>query len=209
MLSTRSTLVPVAILVLAACSTESSAPTSIDVPLPLPNSQAPSLNNGNGVVLKVSGAGVADFTSGGGTLAPFQFVAMKKADGSVNGHFRMFRTSMGGGVFGTIDFEGDVTCVTVDPNFPGRARIGGVVTANRSTHPSSLTTNHEVGDDVWFRVQSTKSGADAGDKTTTYGFAPTLVNTSAEYCALAFDGLPQWNPGSIFPLAQGNIQIHD
>ena len=120
----------------------------------------------------------------------------------------MFRTSTAGGVFGTIDFEGDVTCVTVDPNLPGRARIGGVVTANRSTHPSNLTENHQVGDDVWFRVTSGAAGADDGDKTTTYGFKPTLVNTSAEYCALTFVDGPFWNPASIFPLAEGNITIH-
>ena len=38
------------------------------------------------------------------------------------------------------------------------------------------------------------------------GFKPTLVNTSAEYCALPFTG-PLWNPASIFPLRNGNIQV--
>jgi hypothetical protein len=200
--TTRSTLVPILFLTLAACSagTEPSAPTQH---LVLPSDAL--LNNGNGVVLSVSGAGVVDFTSGGASLAPFQFIAWRSADGRVGGHFRQSRF----GPLGTVDFEGIVTCVTVDPNFPGRARIGGMVTANNSTDTRFLTDNHEVGDDVWFRVESSGNGADAGDKSTTYGFKPTLVNTSAEYCALPFDGLPAWNPAALFPLANGNIQIHD
>ena len=217
--TTRSTLLPIALLALAACGAEPSAP--VEAPLPLPYLLGgPSLNEGNGVVLKVSGAGVADFTSalpaGVGSLAPFQFVAWRQADGTVGGHFRLSRVSTVGANAGLIEFEGVVTCVTADPNFPGRARIGGVVTANNSTSPGSLTANHEIGDDVWFRVESGKNGADAGDKTTTYGFSPTLVTTSAAYCGLSFDptvtiGNPPalvWNPASLFPLAEGNITIH-
>jgi len=62
---------------------------------------------------------------------------------------------------------------------------------------------------VWFRVQDGGNGASADDRSTTYGFKPTLVNTSAEYCALPFDGLPWWNPASIFPLARGTIRVKD
>jgi hypothetical protein len=64
-----------------------------------------------------------------------------------------------------------------------------------------------VGDDVWFRVTDSDHGLDAADASTTYGFKPTLVETSAQYCALPFTGLPAWNPGSIFPLQQGTIQV--
>lgn len=198
--STRSTLVPAVFLALAACSagSELSAPARNGfVPA------APLLNQGKGVVLKVSGAGVVDFRPAA-SLAPFQFVAWKKADGTVGGHFRQSRF----GPLGIVEFEGVVTCVSVDPNFPGRARIAGTVTANNSTDTRFMTLDHEVGDDVWFRVESSANGADAGDKSTSYGFKPTLVNTSAEYCALPFDGLPAWSPGSLFPLANGNIQIH-
>lgn len=67
--------------------------------------------------------------------------------------------------------------------------------------------NHEVGDDVWFRVQDGGNGGDAVHRSTTYGFKPTLVNTSAEYCALPFDGLPWWSPNSIFPLRHGVINV--
>jgi hypothetical protein len=201
--STRSTLLPMALLALAACGTEPSAPA--EAPLPLPYLLGgPSLNEENGVILKVSGGGVVDFTSGGASLAPFQFVAWKQADGTVGGHFRQSRF----GPLGTVEFEGVVTCVTVDPNFPGRARIAGVVTSNTSTDTRFTTLNHEVGDDVWFRVTSGRAGADDGDKSTTYGFKPTLVETSEQYCALPFDGLPAWNPGGLFPLANGQITIH-
>ena len=131
----------------------------------------------------------------------------QKADGTVNGHFRYSRETP----TGLVEFEGDVTCVTVDPNFPGRARIGGVVTENNSTAPTSLTINHEVGDDVWFRVQDEVGSV--VDASTTLGFKPTLVNTSAEYCALPFTGFDAngnnlWSLTSIFPLAQGAIGVN-
>lgn len=160
------------------------------------------LNNGIGVDIQVNGAGVVDLSAAGVPNMSFQFVAHRKGDGTVNGHFRFSRESS----TGLHEFEGDVTCVTVDPNFPGRARIGGIVTENNSTAPSSLTENHEVGDDIWFRVQD-DVGNGTVESSTTVGFKPTLVNTSAEYCALPFDGLPWWNPGSIFPLAQGTIRV--
>jgi hypothetical protein len=160
------------------------------------------LNQGNGVVLHVQGAGYVDLSAAAAGEAKFQFVAHKKADGSVSGHFRQERSSASG----TVDFNGVVTCLTIDPMFPGRARIGGRVTANNSTHPGFLTENHEVGDDVWFRVED---GSLTGgvDRSTTYGFKPTLVETSEQYCALPFDGLPWWNPASTFPLAQGTIRV--
>lgn len=191
---------PILFLVLAACSSVSEpvAPTAL-------HSTSAALNSGDGVVLHVMGAGTVDLTGGAGGPgdASFQFVALRKADGTVLGHFRQSR--MRGDLL--VDFAGTVTCVTVDPAFPGRARIGGVVTENNSTDPAFLTANHEVGDDVWFRVQDGSVGGGAVDASTTYGFKPTLVNTSAEYCALPFDGLPWWNPASIFPLKSGTIVV--
>lgn len=190
----RGRLTPVLVLALAACAGE--ARDSVTAP------QA-SMNQGNGVDLHVQGAGAIDFTAAGAGLGDFQFVAHRKADGSVSGHFRQRRFRADG----VVDFRGDVTCVTVDPAFPGRARIAGVVTENNSTSPAFLTENHQVGDDVWFRVTDGSQGLDPADASTSYGFKPTLVNTSAEYCALPFTGLPAWNPGSIFPLAQGTINV--
>lgn len=205
MRSVRSSVVPFVVFALAACSADSTAPSR-----QLPLADAPSLNNGNGVVVSLTGAGVINVLSGG-LIWPgdFQVVAIRRADGTVTGHFRQSVTVAAG----LVEFEGVVTCVTTDPAFPERARVGGVVTVNNSTHPSFVSTNHEVGDDVWFRIESTGSGADGGDKSTTLGFSPTLVTTSADYCALPFTGLHNgqnvWNPASIFPLAQGQITLRD
>jgi hypothetical protein len=151
----------------------------------------------------VQGAGTVDLSAANAGEADFQFIAHKNADGSAWGHFRQSRSTAAG----TVDFEGIVICLTTDPNFPGRARIGGRVTANNSTNPAFLTENHEVGDDVWFRVQDGGVSGDADDRSTTYGFKPILVDTSEQYCALPFDGLPWWNPASIFPLARGAISL--
>ena len=122
--STRLTLVPAALLALAACSSEPSAPPMLGQ---LPLASAPSLNTGNGVEVIVNGSGVVNFVPGGSSLAPFQFVAWRQVDGTAGGHFRQFRF----GALGTVDFEGVVTCVTTDPNFPERARIAGTITVNR------------------------------------------------------------------------------
>ena len=185
-----------ALLLLSLVGCEGAANDSLTAP-PI------SLNEGNGVVLHVQGAGLVDLTAASAGFAEFQFVAHRQADGTVTGHFRQSRNTPSG----TVEFRGVVTCVTFDANFPGRARIGGVVTENTSTHPGFLTLNHEVGDDVWFRVTDSDGGLDAADASTTYGFVPTLVTSSAAYCALPFDGLPQWNPASIFPLKQGTIRV--
>jgi hypothetical protein len=188
--------IPVLALALAACSagSEPTAPT-------LAGSAV--LNNGSGVELEVNGAGVVDLPLPFGDLS-YQFIATRRTEGTVDGHFRFSRQNPDG----LIEFEGDVTCVTSDPNLPGRARIGGIVTANNSTSPGSLTTNHEVGDDVWFRVQDNGNLGSVVDRTTVLGFAPVLVNSSAEYCALTFADGPFWSLGSLFPVAQGTIRVN-
>lgn len=191
-------------LVFAACSSEN-APSAPSTPEQLLPTTAALHKGGHGVVLHVSGAGVVDLTAASAGTAPFFFIALKKANGSVWGHFWQRRSTASG----TVDFAGVVTCLTSDPNFPGRARIGGRVTHNNSTNPAFRTENHEVGDDVWFRVLDGGRGRNADDRSTTYGFKPTLVDTSEQYCALPFDGLPAWNPASIFPLSHGAIVVND
>ena len=161
------------------------------------------LNASEAVQYSASGGGIVGFSAiAGATDGHFTFNASVSGDGRVRGHFHQWR--MRNGL--VVEFSGDVTCLTIDAA-RGRARIGGVVTENKSTDPAFLTENHEVGDDVWFRVQDGGEGKDAADASTTYGFKPTLVNTSAEYCALPFDGLPAWNPATTFPLVSGNIQV--
>jgi len=104
----RSRLTPILFLMLAACSSgsEPSAPL-------LPTSA--NLNNGNGVVIQVNGAGAVDLSAAAAGEAEFQLVAHLRADGTLSGHFRQSRS----GPSGTVDFAGYVTCVTTDPNFPG------------------------------------------------------------------------------------------
>jgi len=176
-----------------------------------PPAPSVSFNQGNGVLYSVNGGGIVDFSLAGVGDGWFSFNAVKKADGSVVGRFRQRRDTPAG----VVDFSGIVTCVTVDATLQ-RARIAGTITKNRSTHPDFLTTNHEVGDDVWFRVQAETVDANGNpvvDASTTYGFRPTLVQTSEQYCALPFTGfvpgttIQAWNPGSIFPLEAGNIQL--
>ena len=189
-------LSPASLLVmLAACSTQEE-PT---VPRVFPKTA----NGSEGVVYSASGGGIVDLSAVvGASNAHFAFTAIQKGDGTAHGRFHQRRERNGL----VVDFSGDVTCLTVDP-VRHRARIGGVITENNSTDPAFRTENHEVGDDVWFRVADGGEGGDAVDASTTYGFKPTLVNTSAEYCALPFDGLPWWNPATTFSLESGNIQI--
>ena len=159
----------------------------------------------SGTTLKdtASGGGIVDFSAvagaGNGHVA---FSATVRSDGSVVGHFRQRRERNGL----LIDFSGVVTCLKVDSELH-RARIGGVITENNSTDPAFLTANHEVGDDVWFRVEDGGEGHGAIDASTSYGFKPTLVDTSAEYCALPFTWFPWCNPSTTFPLLDGNVQV--
>lgn len=205
----RSTLKLLSLLIAITVGCSSEHESAITQP-PAPSV---SFNAGNGVLYSVNGGGIVDFSAAAVGNGWFSFNAVKKGDGSVEGRFHQRRETPAG----LVEFSGIVTCLTVDLALR-RARIGGIVTDNRSTNPNFLTTNHEVGDDVWFRVQADVKDADGNtvvvDASTTYGFKPTLVDTSEQYCALPFTGFVPgtttlaWNPASIFPLAAGNIQLH-
>jgi hypothetical protein len=131
----------------------------------------------------------------------FSFNA-KSVGGGVSGQFRQFYESDDG----TVDFHGEVTCVSFDP-VNNRAWIGGVVTQNKSTDPAALTTRHEVGDDVWFRVVDNGEGNAPPDRTTVLGFEPGPggIITSAEYCARQL-----WTAGDVntWVVTSGNIQVN-
>jgi len=196
MLVPRSQLCITLLLTVGACSSQQESPT-------VPKNLSAVLNASQGVERQASGGGIVDFSAvAGAGNGWFSFTAKAKGDGTVQGRFQQYRERNGL----IIDFAGDVTCLTVEPVLH-RARIAGVITENNSTDPAFLTENHQIGDDVWFRVEDGGEGGGAVDASTSYGFKPTLVNTSAEYCALPFTGLPWWNPATTFPLASGNIQV--
>src|SRR5688572_9759345 len=118
---------PILFLLVDACSSVSEpvAPPTLRT-----TSATRSAEDGNsGMVLMSMGAGAVDLSAAGASEAEFQFVAHRRADGTVSGHFRQRR--MRGDL--VVDFAGRVTCLTTDPAFPGRARVGGVITENNST----------------------------------------------------------------------------
>src|SRR5689334_11613873 len=121
-------------LAAAGCSTQHDGPTASRV-------VSASRSENAAVEVSVSGGGIIDLSTAGVGDAHFAFNAVRKADGRVYGNFHERRERAGL----VIEFVGIVTCVTVDPILH-RARVGGVITENRSTDPAFLTTNHEVGD---------------------------------------------------------------
>jgi hypothetical protein len=80
---------------------------------------------------------------------------------------------------GSIEFIARVTCLTVDIA-NGRAWIGGLIVANRSSSPAFQQEIHQPGHDIWFRVVDNKGLTD--DRSTFLGFEG-VIPSSAEYCA--------------------------
>jgi len=156
------------------------------------------------------GGGVTASAAGGGgyllldTLqASFSFNAIARPDDSATG--RLFHSVELQGQL--IEFEGRVTCITMDPE-NHRAWIGGVVTANNSEHPAFVTERHEIGRDIWFRVLDSGEGASAdADRTTFVGFEGDAgIITSQEYCDVQPwpDDNARTNPVNV-----GNLKVHD
>jgi hypothetical protein len=145
-------------------------------------------------------AGIGGLVTGGGQFehpvfgtVTFSFTAVRHADGSVSGRFQQHQFGLG------FTYEGDVTCLAVDP-VNHRAWIGGVLT--QSNDPDPIT---EVGDDAWFRVLDLGSSNAGPDRSTFLGFeGGGGIITSAEYCAAKI-----WPDGNArtWPVEQGNIVI--
>src|SRR5258708_37802034 len=146
-----------------------------------------------------SSSNVENSASGGGHYlvagsldVQFAFSAIQYTDGHVAGSFHD-RTNDG---LGLVDFDADVTCLAVDRDL-GRAWIGGVITANRSTSPDFTDAIHQPGHDIWFRVLDSGQEADQQDRRTFVGFEGAIPS-SAAYCTSgpwASDSLRTW-PGS-------------
>lgn len=156
------------------------------------------------------GAGRAAVSTGSGTYsllgttpASFAYNAVLLPSGDAAGALTVATIFQGF----VIEFDGDVTCVTLDPD-NHRAWIGGVITANRSTHPSFTTDRTQVGHDIWFRVVDYGEGAAApADRASFVGFEGDLeIPTSAAYCALQ-----PWAPDDArtWAVTDGNISVHD
>ena len=182
------------VLVLAVCTTACESPTQQTQP------QAPQA--ANAIAASATGGGWIEFGIPGLSDAQFGFSAVRHADGTASGVFHQVRSNADG----TIDFSGEVTCLSVD-HVNHRAWIGGVIRENNSTNPAfQVDTLHAPGLDVWFRVVDYGEGGDAAnDRSTTYGFKHSAgILTSAEYCAT----MP-WPAGDArtFPVVSGNVQI--
>lgn len=187
----RLTTVVVAALTGLAC--QNSGPLA-----PSPAAGGGAADLGSGVVISTTGGGMYD----AGVIVEFSMSALQKADGTAMGEFH-HKTDLGGLA---VDFSGRVTCVAVD-SANRRAWIGGVVTANRSEHPSFTGEINQVGRDVWFRVLDSGEGQGDPDRTTFLGFEGAAgIITSAEYCeAQIWPNDPPNDRTS--PLTAGNIQV--
>ncbi len=152
-----------------------------------------------------SSSNVENRASGGGHYlvagsldVQFAFSAVQNNDGHVSGAFHD-RTNDG---LGLVDFDADVTCLAVDRDL-GRAWIGGLITANRSTSPDFTDAVHQPGHDIWFRVLDSGQEADQQDRRTFVGFEGAIPS-SAAYCASR-----PWAPDNArtWPVTGGNITV--
>jgi len=124
-----------------------------------------------------SASGGGHYLVAGSLDVQFAFSAVQYNDGHVSGAFHD-RTNDG---LGLVDFDADVTCLAVDRDL-GRAWIGGVITANRSTSPDFTDAVHQPGHDIWFRVLDSGQEANQQDRRTFVGFEGAIPS-SAVYCA--------------------------
>lgn len=166
-----------------------------------PGSESGAVDNGRpqdsqGVQLKATGGG--HYTIPGDIDLGFAFSALVLGDGSAKGNFRHHGIADGE----LIDFNADVTCLSVD-SVNHRAWIGGVITENRSTHPQFTTPVHQVGHDIWFRVQDNGPGqSDATtDVTTIVGFESPAIPSSIFYCTTQ-----PWRTNNVWPV-RGNLTV--
>ena len=152
-----------------------------------------------------SSSNVANTASGGGHYlvagsldVQFAFSAVLYQDGHAAGSFHD-RTNDG---LGLVDFDADVTCLAVDSTL-GRAWIGGVITANRSTSPDFTDTIYQPGHDIWFRVLDSGQEGSQQDRRTFVGFVGAFPS-SAAYCATR-----PWAPDNArtWPVTGGNITV--
>lgn len=156
-------------------------------------------------------AAVTDSASGGGHFhnpafgvdVQFAFTAVKRsASGHAVGNYHFMSVD---GL--SINIHGRVDCMTTDPENPGRAWMGGVITRNESEHPAFQGENSRVGKDAWFRVVDYGHGGSASqpDRTTMIFFEPAGGFTSAQQFCQAQLWFPEDRLTN--PLSNGNIRV--
>jgi hypothetical protein len=127
-----------------------------------------------------AGGGKYTVVSASGDLAEMEFGygAVVARNGRARGQLFHVGTFQGE----TIEFLGEVTCLAVDSE-NHRAWIGGVITKNRSTHPTYRDSVWaQPGEDIWFRVlDADAAGMGEDDRTTFVGFEGAIPSSEA-YC---------------------------
>jgi hypothetical protein len=181
---TIGTLAGLALVVAAGACEQPASPPAVITPgaTRLANEVSEGVNSAStDAEKKASARGHGVYELAGISGVHFSFKVAQNEDGAASGHFRQV-TSF---TTGTVDIEGKVTCLAVDPVF-GRAWIGGVVKRNASTDPSyALDPTTQPGQDVWCRVVDLDPATGtAEDRSTFLGFAGSAgFLTSAAYCA--------------------------
>jgi hypothetical protein len=150
-------------------------------------------------VTSSAGGGHYTVPSASGDLAEMQFgySAIVHKSGRATGQFHHAGSFQGL----TIEFHADVTCLAVDSAL-GRAWIGGVITVNRSTHPTYRDAPvTQPGHDIWFRVLDAGNGGSGDpDRTTFVGFEGVIPSSEA-YCRDR-----PWRSDNIWAIT-GNVSI--
>ena len=182
------------VLSLAVCFAGCQSPTSPAAESPLAGGNGPQ----NSEAVQVRAIGGGHYTIPGDIDLEFAFSALVLPNGRAEGNFHHQGVAEGE----LIQFSAEVTCLSIDA-VNHRAWIGGVITENRSTHPQFTTPVHQVGHDIWFRVQDNDSVAPSTtpDVTTIVGFESPTIPSSQFYC----DTQP-WRSNNVWPV-RGNVSV--
>lgn len=139
---------------------------------------SPGLEASDSRQITKSASGKGQYLVAGALETEFKMEARRHADGSATGNFFhsfVYQDER-------VEFSGDVTCLSVDPE-TGRAWIGGTVTINNSEHEQFTQEIHKVGRDIWFRVLDTGEDSEEPDRSTFVGFEGSAdIITSEQYC---------------------------
>ena len=144
--------------------------------------------------------GGGHYNIGGSLDVQFGFAAIQHADGRFSGVFH--HTTDDG--LGSVDFDARVTCLAVDKEL-GRAWIGGVIVANRSTSPDFQAEIFQPGHDIWFRVLDGGKGQNNQESRTTFVGFEGAIPSSAAYCESRpwpADNARTW------PVTKGTVTVH-